>query len=198
MWSANIPGKVAICVWRACNNLLPTRAQLSTKGYMGDLRCLLCSHPFETIGHIVCECPIAQEILTKPPFSLQLRTPHSFCFKEWMLEQASSLSSEAFAQLLMFVWSLWKNRNDKLWNDAGKTSPIIISITMAWYEEFLQANKSPTGLSRIHSQVSQHWSPPPNGCLLLNVDGSFLSSNNFGGVGGVLRSCTGDFIAGFS
>lgn len=98
----------------------------------------------------------------------------------------------------MFVWSLWKNRNDKLWNDAGKTSPIIISITMAWYEEFLQANKSPTGLSRIHSQVSQHWSPPPNGCLLLNVDGSFLSSNNFGGVGGVLRSCTGDFIAGFS
>lgn len=92
----------------------------------------------------------------------------------------------------------WKNRNDKLWNDAGKTSPIIISITMAWYEEFLQANKSPTGLSRIHSQVSQHWSPPPNGCLLLNVDGSFLRSNNFGGVGGVLRSCTGDFIAGFS
>lgn len=104
LWSANIPGKVAICAWRVCNNLLPTRAQLSTKGYMGDLRCLLCSHSFETIGHIVCECPVAQEISqSRPPFSLQLHTPHSFSFKEWMLEQASSMSSEAFARLLMFV-----------------------------------------------------------------------------------------------
>ena len=42
--------------------------------------------------------------------------------------------------------------------------------------------------------------PPPPGAstLKLNVDGSFLSSNNIGGIGGVLRDEMGEFIAGFS
>lgn len=47
LWKAKVPGKVAICAWRACNNLLPTREKLSNKGYSGDMRCLLCSHSFE-------------------------------------------------------------------------------------------------------------------------------------------------------
>ena len=34
--------------------------------------------------------------------------------------------------------------------------------------------------------------------LKLNVDGSFLSSNDFGGVGGALQNCLGEFIVGFS
>lgn len=88
LWKANVPGKVAICAWRACNNLLPTKDRLSTKGYSGDMRCLLCSSHVETIGHIVCEFPTARGILQQPPFSFQLYSPHSFNFKEWMLDQA--------------------------------------------------------------------------------------------------------------
>lgn len=165
LWKAKVPGKVAICAWRACNNLLPTREKLSNKGYSGDMRCLLCSHSFETIGHIICECPTAKVIFTQPPFSLHLNTPHSFIFKEWMLEQAISLSSDKFARLLMFVWSLWKNRNEKLWNEASQPSSVIISATMAWYESFLQANQSNIGLSNRSAPHSKSWVSPTGNCV---------------------------------
>lgn len=101
-----VPGKVTICAWRACNDLLPTIAKLSMKGYEGDMRCLLCSHPFETIGHIHVGCPMAQTIVVEPPFSFQVQVFHSFNFKECMLEQEISLSSLAFARQLMLLWSL--------------------------------------------------------------------------------------------
>lgn len=104
LWKAKVPGKVTICVWRACQDLLPTRAKLTTKGYSGELNCLLCNHPFETIGHIVRDCPLAKDILSHPPFMLHPVVSPSFSFKEWMLEQAVALTSNNFARLLLFVW----------------------------------------------------------------------------------------------
>lgn len=105
LWRSKVPGKVAICVWRACQNLLPTREKLSFKGYIGEMKCLLCPHPLETVGHIMCECPSEKAILGSPPFSINSLVSHSFNFKEWMLEQAVSLSSGKFARLMMFIWS---------------------------------------------------------------------------------------------
>lgn len=112
-----------------------------------------------------------------------------------MLEQALSLSSATFARLLMFVWSLWKNRNAKLWDDVSQPSPVIISSTMAWYESFLQANS--VGKVKQSSSGSKRWSPPTD-CVLINVDGSYISTFNIGGVGGVIRDSSGAFLAGFS
>lgn len=115
-----------------------------------------------------------------------------------MLEQATSLSSDKFSRLLMFVWSLWKNRNEKLWNEASQPSPVIISTTMAWYESFLQANQSTIGLSFCPAPQNKSWVPPTGNCVLLNVDGSYLPNSNIGGMGGVLRNGKGKFLAGFS
>lgn len=103
LWNAQVPGKVSICLWRACHNLLPTRERLLTKGYTGDLHCLLCSHQLESAGHLFCDCPTARTILSGAPFSLQVPFTPSFNFKEWMLEQATSLTSGTFAKLLMII-----------------------------------------------------------------------------------------------
>jgi hypothetical protein len=90
----------------------------------------------------------------------QVQVSNSFIFNEWMLDQAISLPSTIFARLLMFVWSLWKNRNDKMWNDSEKLASVLTSIYMAWYEEFLQGNQSPAGTSNTQVQIVKHWSPP--------------------------------------
>lgn len=52
IWIANIPGKVAICIWTGCHDLLPTRDGLRSTGYQGDLSCLACSHNYEFLGHV--------------------------------------------------------------------------------------------------------------------------------------------------
>lgn len=198
LWKAKVPGKVAICAWRACKNLLPTRAKLITKGYSGDLNCLLCNHPFETIGHLVCECPLAKAILCNPPFMLHPVVSPSFSFTEWMLEQAVALTSSNFARLLMFIWSFWKNRNEKLWKNSEMNAPSLLSMTMAWYDEFLQHSQRGLVDPCKSPQMRKSWSPPPEGSLKMNVDGAFLPTFQFGGVGGVLCDHQGSFIAAFS
>ncbi|XP_024199732.1 uncharacterized protein LOC112202908 [Rosa chinensis] len=162
------------------------------------MRCLLCPQWYETVSHVFCGCSVAKEILTSPPFSMQLPISPSFMFKEWMLEQAISLSDENFAKLLMMIlWGLWKNRNEKLWNDSAIATLAIVASTMAWFEEYSLINKATGSQASPRIKGNQPWRPPIAGMLKLNTDRAFLQSATHGGVGGVLRNEKGEFIAGF-
>ncbi|XP_061998817.1 uncharacterized protein LOC133716092 [Rosa rugosa] len=110
IWRAKVLGKVQICIWRAVNNLLPTRAYLTTKGY-------------------------TVELLSSPPLNLQQSLLPSINFKEWLLDCALNLNLATFEKLMMVLWSVWKNRNSKLWDGVAQ----ILLYSMAWLEEFHKA-----------------------------------------------------------
>lgn len=96
----------------------------------------------------------------------------------------------------MMLWALWRNRNAKLWLDAAKSSMEIVSQTMSWFDDYSQANKKAEAVS-IRNRLAK-WSVPLPGCLKFNVDGAFLQSSSFGGLGGVARDQDGSFVAGFA
>ncbi|XP_024172054.1 uncharacterized protein LOC112178075 [Rosa chinensis] len=192
IWKAKIPGKVQICAWRACNNLLPTREQLLKKGYDGDMRCLLCNHTLECNAHLFCRCPAALEILSGTSFFLPASSLPNLDFREWMLGKALNLKSEAFEKLLMIIWGLWKNRNKKLWEGRAQSSHDIMLECFAWLEEFQQARKLPA--PRVQNAAPK-WQPA--NILKLNVDGAFIPQASQGAIGGVLRSSNGSFVAAF-
>ncbi|XP_024164510.1 uncharacterized protein LOC112171581 [Rosa chinensis] len=123
-------------VWRACNNLLPTRDRLLTKGYEGDSRCLLCRHPLEDTAHLFCKCPVAVEFFSTPPFHLQNSFLLNVVFKEWMLERALHLQAEVFERLQMGIWSIWKNRNSMLWDNTSRPAADLFLSAMTWLDEF--------------------------------------------------------------
>jgi hypothetical protein len=76
---------------------------------------------------------------------------------------------------------------------------VLISLTMAWYEEFLQSSQAVKICSTSHpSSVQKKWVPPIENVVKLNIDGSFVSSINYGGIRRIIRDHTGSFIAGFS
>lgn len=130
LWNAKVPGKVSICVWWPCHNLLPTREKLYTKGYTGDMDCFLCPHRLESVGHVLCDCPTTSAIFDGVPFFGQVQFTSSFNFKEWMVEQVTLLNSGNFAKLMML-----------LWNNVLKPALVLVSSCMAWYEDFLQASR---------------------------------------------------------
>ncbi|XP_024178363.1 uncharacterized protein LOC112184337 [Rosa chinensis] len=136
LWKAQVPGKVLICAWRACCNLLPTRERLSTKGYEGELRCLLCNYLIEDTAHLFCKCPLAQSLLSQPPLQLQNSLLPQIHFKEWMLEHALKLKMEDFEKLLMLIWGLWTNQNSKLWEDTSGSAIDIMFKCFSWLDEF--------------------------------------------------------------
>ncbi|KAM5584938.1 hypothetical protein ABKV19_004355 [Rosa sericea] len=194
IWNTRIPGKVKICLWRAANNILPTRESLSYKGYIGPFNCLLCSAALETSSHVFCHCPVAQEAIEAANIPIASCLPGSF--KEWLLHQGHHLNREQWEKLLMLLWALWKNRNSKLWNNTCTNAHGIVVTMFTWYEQFLQAQK--TSMHETAAKPSKHWTPPSSNQLKINVDGAFLPSKDFGGIGGVIRRSDGSFVAAFS
>ncbi|KAM5569502.1 hypothetical protein ABKV19_016829 [Rosa sericea] len=194
LWKAQVPGKVQICVWRACCNLLPTRERLTTKGYEGEIRCLLCNYMIEDTGHLFCKCPIAVSLLSQPPFHLQSSLLPQINFTEWMLEQALHLKMETFEKLLMLIWGLWTNRNAMLWEDTAGTAPDILFKCLSWLDEF---QKSRASASIMRSSTLHTWKPSCTAEFKLNIDGAFMPQMTKGGIGGLLRTSNGSVAAAF-
>ncbi|KAM5577974.1 hypothetical protein ABKV19_008339 [Rosa sericea] len=196
VWKAKVPGKVSICAWRACNNLLPTRDRLLTKGYDGPRHCLFCNYRIEDASHLFCKCPIASTILQAAPFNFQNTILPSLNFKEWMLECAHTLPPDIFAKLLMIIWAIWKNRNNFLWNGTEQSAQDILLSSFTWLDEFQKARN--TSQPSPVKQQRQRWKPAENGAFKLNVDAAFLSNQIRGGLGGVLPNAFGKFVAAFA
>ncbi|KAL6215320.1 hypothetical protein ACLB2K_014751 [Fragaria x ananassa] len=169
LWKAKVPNKVAIFGWRAAHNLLPTRAALSLKGYNGDLSCVVCNQSVESLEHLFCTCNLSREIFGNPPFSF----PQShIAWKDWLLERAVTLTPAMFDKFLVLLWSIWRNRNEVLWRDKGKSHHQIIIAAMAWYEEYLQANVAHQKSSAANRQRGRFWKPPIGTALKLSVNGA--------------------------
>ncbi|XP_062021216.1 uncharacterized protein LOC133737727 [Rosa rugosa] len=194
LWQANIPGKVQICLWRACNDLLPTKATLLRKGYTGDTNCLLCLAKFEDKAHIFCKCPTAQTILSPPPFNLQPSLLPSIDFKEWMLDHALNLRLDTFDKLLMVIWALWKNKNNKFGLGTCQSPNDIVFGTLSWLDEFRKAQNAK---HKPIEKPRRTWKPDAQGRWKVNIDGSFLPNQTRGGLGGVLHDAQGSFKAAF-
>ncbi|XP_061993843.1 uncharacterized protein LOC133711764 [Rosa rugosa] len=195
IWNARVPGKVQICVWRAANDLLPTRDRLCTKGYMGDTNCLLCRHRREDTLHLFCKCPVAVELLSDPSLQVQHTLLSFASFKEWLLECALRLGRETFDKIMMMVWALWQNRNTMLWDNSSQTVQSMRLHALAWLADFQKARANPQDSLK---QQNPHWQPEVRNRPKLNVDGAFVPQLTRSGTGGVLRNSQGQFMAAFA
>ncbi|XP_024175552.1 uncharacterized protein LOC112181445 [Rosa chinensis] len=140
-------------------------------------------------------CPMASTIISAPPFNLPIDLHKTMNFKDWMLDRALTLSNETFAKLMMIIWAIWKNRNNFLWKGTQQTAQDILLSSFAWLEEF---QKALTPAVTRRQQHCHFWQPAPTGAFKMNMDASYLSNQTKGGIGGVLRTETGQVVAAFA
>ncbi|KAK9929437.1 hypothetical protein M0R45_026537 [Rubus argutus] len=191
IWSAQVPGKVKICAWKACANILPTRGRLSERGIDIDTQCPLCDEEVETPMHVLRDCTIASEVLSIAPLALVTSATIHSCVHSWLLDQLRHLSKSSFSLLLMLLWAIWRNRNSTVWDEVSKSASDIVPVTMGWWEEFRSVHTS----SNVPQQPRLHkWKPPPLGLVKLNVDASFNLISGGAGLGGVFRDSQGTVL----
>ncbi|PRQ28867.1 hypothetical protein RchiOBHm_Chr5g0007641 [Rosa chinensis] len=88
-------------------------------------------------------------------------------------EFSRTLSREQFAQLLMLIWAIWKNRNSKLWESACQHLSEVVLLTMRWFKEFTKANNSALTQKRGVERWSD-WSPLELSWVKYNGDAAFI------------------------
>lgn len=121
VWKAHTPFKVRIFFWRSFLNRISTKDQLRRRSILSsphDLPCTLCFHEEEDLCHVLFNCRVTVIIWKKVVDWYRLG--------EWShsLEEFLEVNHEKFKKgkegivWMTVVWSLWKIKNDILFNDA--------------------------------------------------------------------------------
>ena len=62
IWHLRVPNKIQNFTWRACRNILPTKANLFRRQVAQDNKCEACGNVEETTGHLLWHCHRAKEV----------------------------------------------------------------------------------------------------------------------------------------
>ena len=62
LWKLNVPPKVRMFLWRACANVLPTKENLNRRRIQVDPQCEICCQQPKSVGHLLWECSLAQNL----------------------------------------------------------------------------------------------------------------------------------------
>jgi hypothetical protein len=81
IWSLPISNAVKMFLWKACNNILPTKENLLQRRVVSDNLCPICTLSGETTAHILWHCPSAQDVWCSSPLRFQKSNSMSLNFK---------------------------------------------------------------------------------------------------------------------
>jgi ribonuclease HI len=114
-----------------------------------------------------------------------------------------NLSVELTQHLSSVIWSLWKHRNLRVWEDVTETSATVVERALNMVEDWQLANapeilaSSSTHQSTTAPSSHQHritWQPPGIGRYKCNIDAAFSSHVNRTGIGICVRDAEGTFV----
>ncbi|XP_061993305.1 uncharacterized protein LOC133711157 [Rosa rugosa] len=193
LWAVPVPGKVKVHVWKVCASILPTACQLRERRVPVGEGCLLCNREEETISHVSRECSFVRDVVGLAPDLGSVFGLPPCSLLEWLVLCYTVVSLSSFSLLLMLLWGVWKERNQRLWSGKFRSAHQVYFQVVTLFHSFKAA--------RIHEKVKlgcqvKPWCPSSAGWLKANIDGAFDMTTRSGGLGVVIRDSDGTVVAG--
>ncbi|KAM6569719.1 hypothetical protein CsatB_017704 [Cannabis sativa] len=191
--------KVLHFVWKALSGCLPTRTQLSSKHVSVELHCLLCSYGYESIFHVLVQCPFAHSCWLRSVLGVGHSTRNNFF--DWFMEVLAVGNMGLVKEAVMVGWAIWKAWNDMLWNGRSCSAADVIWLARTTLRQWTSAQSKRLGsvsLTANRTDTRDYWSKPAAGQLKINVDGAVFEDTNKIGTGFVAHDCDGRVMEAFS
>ena len=114
IWMIQAPHKVRHFIWRACQDILPTKKNPVQRKVLHDDRCNECHEEAETSGHLFWSCPRAREVwsCTKIHFGIAPVKIHSCFDLMWHMIMEGNYDESKVALVATIAWAIWGNRNE--------------------------------------------------------------------------------------
>nr|XP_043619869.1 uncharacterized protein LOC122591684 [Erigeron canadensis] len=136
-WNSWVPMKVNMVAWRANINRLPTKDNIVRRNIIlsSDL-CVFCGESTETVEHVLHSCPFTQAVWEQICLWNQISSFFAFGVCDlWKIHQfhphprTKNRKKALYAVILVTVWSVWKARNDVVFNRLQpRTSTVLEEI----------------------------------------------------------------------
>ncbi|CAJ2655005.1 unnamed protein product [Trifolium pratense] len=213
IWRLKVPPKVKNLLWRICRGCFPTRARLRDKGIQCPSNCVVCDDNYEDTGHILFDCPLSirawRSIGLWEKVEAAVKTTTTAATSIFLLLQ--QLDEQQATHMAALMWSIWKHRNLKLWQDVTETSSQVVARAIKLIEDWNNAHKAasrqqPEGTRSDNSNASElrsidrsvqapiRWRKPATGRYKCNIDASFSSHSNQVGIGICIRDDEGRYV----
>ena len=191
-----MPNKIKSFAWRACRNILPTKANLHSRKLTPDSICEECGAAVESSGHVFWHCARAKEVWSAANVEFGADVEFGeFLDLVWFARNVKQWSAQALAGLCTIAWGIWFNWNEVRIGGARKSASAIARWSMDYLEEFQVANHK---IQVKKPETQAGWIAPHPPCLKINVDGAVFERQRSVGIGVVVRDHFGVVRAALS
>jgi len=189
IWNLKVPSKVKNLIWQMCRGCLPTRVRLLDKGVTCPTNCASCDSTHEDLWHVFFACPFALQVWNMKGLwgSVNHAVSTTTSVIATIFYLLENLSADLTQRLTSVIWSIWKHRNLRVWNEETETSAKIVKRALNMIEDWKLANSpnvlaSPSHAQQATTSISQphpvKWQPPATGRYKCNIDAAFSSQAN--------------------
>ncbi|CAJ2669980.1 unnamed protein product [Trifolium pratense] len=201
IWKAHAPHKARHLLWRLCRGCIPTRRRLLERHVDCDVHCPLCEDEVEDDVHAFFTCASAQSSWQAAGLSSVLGS--AACQQGSAADRVFAVCrNEDYAtigRVAMLLWSIWQNRNDKIWNDNLRSPIQVGRAAFDQWNEWIAVHKLRSNDDQDDPPVSTiRWEKPRIGWLKCNVDAAFFVSAGRTAMGACFRNNSGEFMAGIT
>ena len=111
IWRLRVPPKVQNFLWRACSDVLPTRANIARRRLPIDPSFAICGQAEESVCHALWECPLATNVWALVKGKLQKSSAVVQDFHSLARQMDDKLTGKEMEVWAMVAWSIWNARN---------------------------------------------------------------------------------------
>ncbi|KAK3211829.1 hypothetical protein Dsin_016535 [Dipteronia sinensis] len=117
MWKLDLPLKLKIFIWKACNDWIPTLANLERRGLKVNKVCPLCRRAEESTLHALWDClKMRYARMDWLPKKAVPRSRYAN-FLEFITDIATRIDNDALRTLCVICWRNWFLRNASIHKD---------------------------------------------------------------------------------
>jgi ribonuclease HI len=196
VWSLKVSRVVQHFLWRACNDILPTKEKLHKRGITADALCPICGLETETVNHILWSCESAKDVWSECCRAIQKCSIAEGEFFSLFETLADKLNEEELQMMAGVARQIWLRRNAVVFEGEFLTPGVLVKQASDQLEAWRKAEESRRlGNPSCSRPRSMGWQRPPFGVIKLNWDAAINKVTRRMGVGIVARDAGGAVVA---
>jgi hypothetical protein len=199
IWRIPVSRVVQHFLWKACNNILPTKENLYKKRITEDSLCPVCKSEIETVGHILWSCESSKDVWAECGRSIQKCHSAEEGFPDILEKLVDRLSEEEMQLAVGVARQIWLRRNSVIFGGDFLSPSALITHAKAQISEYQKAEEG-RRLTHVHRARPRcvKWERPKEGFVKLNWDAAINRRSNRMGAGVIARDETGMVVAALS
>ncbi|XP_042974832.1 uncharacterized protein LOC122306468 [Carya illinoinensis] len=195
VWKLQVPNGVKVFIWRACNEGLPTLANLKRRKIVAESTCPICGRVEETADHALWSCSAARDVWCQASKPIQKLSLEVGSFKEVWQQITDKLPAARIEEVGSIMRLIWTRRNEVVHGKAFRhPNSILVKAQDDLYCYKLAIQGRVSCRAAETSKCPQKWITPPVGEYKLNWDAAINQPLNQVGIGAIIRDCNGQVL----